>query len=155
MAQVEKIYIAREKRSPVEEVPEAFLEASKGIKGDRYHAISDAALSQGEDAGIYQVTLIDKATLDEFLAQQSSDLSYGDFRRSIITSGVDLNALVGKDFSIGEVELRGTELCEPCAWLAANVHKEVLPGLVHKAGIRAMVKTSGTIMPGSEVHIPA
>ena len=151
MTQVEQIYIAREKRGPIEELSEAYLETNKGIKGDRYHAVSEAALERGDDPGIYQLTLIDKGALDEFLTTQDSDLSYGDFRRSVITSGIDLNALVGKDFTIGDVHLQGTELCEPCAWLAANVHRAVLPGLVHKAGIRAKIISSGTIRPGSEI----
>jgi len=151
MAQVEQIYIAREKRSPVEQVDEAFLETGMGIKGDRYYAAAEAALGRGEETGINQVTLIDKAMLDDFLQTQNSDLGYGDFRRSIITSGIDLNALVDKEFTIGEAKLRGTELCEPCAWLAANVHEAVLPELVHKAGIRAVIHGSGTIAPGSEI----
>lgn len=152
MAQVEQIFIAAEKRGPLQQLDQAFLETGMGIKGDRYYAASEAALGRGEAADINQVTLIDKAHLDEFLQVQDSDLGYGDFRRSIITSGIDLNDLVGKDFYLGDVKLRGTELCEPCAWLAANVHKQVLPGLVHKAGIRAVVYSSGTIAPGTEIR---
>lgn len=152
MAQVEQIFIAREKRSPVVEVAEAFLETGLGIKGDRYYAASEAALGRGEETDINQVTLIDKAALDEFLSEQDSDLGYGDFRRSIVTSGIDLNALVDKEFYLGDVKLLGTELCEPCAWLSANVHEAVLPGLVHKAGIRAVIHNSGTIKPGTEIR---
>ncbi len=152
MGQVEQIFIAREKRSPVEELTEAFLETRMGIRGDRYYRAAEAALGRGEATDINQVTLIDKARLDEFLAQHPSDLGYGDFRRSIITSGIDLNALVGKTFYLGDVQLHGTELCEPCAWLAANVHKAVLPDLVHKAGIRAVVQTSGNIRPGTRIR---
>lgn len=152
MAQVEQIFIAREKRSPVIELTEAFLETGLGIKGDRYYSASEAALGRGEASDINQVTLIDKAALDEFLSAQDSDLGYGEFRRSIITSGIDLNALIGKAFYLGDVKLHGTELCEPCAWLSANVHAAVLPGLVHKAGIRAVVHSSGTIKPGTEIR---
>lgn len=152
MAQVEKIFIAKEKRSPIIELAEAFLETGLGIKGDRYYAASEAALGRGEESDINQVTLIDKGALDEFLTAQDSDLGYGDFRRSIVTSGIDLNALVNKEFYLGDVKLVGTELCEPCAWLSANVHKAVLPGLVHKAGIRAVIHSSGTIKPGTEIR---
>lgn len=152
MAQVEHIYIAREKRGVIEEVSEAFLETGMGIQGDRYYAAAEAALGQGKAAGINQVTLIDKAMLDEFLANNGSDLGYGDFRRSIVTSGIDLNSLVGRTFYLGNIELLGTELCEPCRWLSENVHKAVLPELVHKAGIRAVVHTSGVIQPGTELR---
>lgn len=152
MARVEQIFIAQEKRGPVTEVQEAFLETGMGIKGDRYYAAAEAALACGEPGGINQVTLIDKARLDEFLAEHNSDLGYGDFRRSIITSGIDLNELVDRAFMVGEAKLRGTELCEPCAWLSENVHQAVLPDLVHKCGIRAVVEQSASIAPGSEIR---
>lgn len=152
MAQVEQIFIAQEKRGPLTELNEAFLETGMGIKGDRYYAAAEAALACGEPGGINQVTLIDKARLDEFLAAHDSDLNYGDFRRSIITSGIELNDLVGKTFRIGDARLRGTELCEPCAWLAANVHSAVLPDLIHKCGIRAVVEQSAMIKPGSALE---
>jgi len=142
MAQVERIYIATEKRGPIEEVQEATLEAGKGIQGDRYHGAG------GQDN---HVSLIDKAILDEFIGAQDAELGYGDFRRSIVTSGADLNALVGKVFYLGKVRLRGTELCEPCAWLSENVHPAVLPDLVHKAGLRAVVEATGTIGPGTSL----
>lgn len=142
MAQVEHIYIASEKRGPIQELPAATLDAGKGIKGDRYYDSGDDRI---------HVSLIDKAMLDAFISAQHAELGYGDFRRSIVTSGVDLNALVGKVFYVGDVRLRGTELCEPCAWLAANVHPAVLPDLVHKAGLRAVVEEGGSIGPGTAI----
>ena len=38
-------------------------------------------------------------------------------RRQVATRGVDLNALVGRRFNVGELECEGMELCEPCAHL--------------------------------------
>jgi MOSC domain-containing protein YiiM len=153
MARVEQIFIAEEVRGPVKELQDAYLEAGMGIRGDRYWQAAQAAIACGETAGINQVTLIDKARLDEFLAEHDSDLGYGEFRRSIITSGIELNDLVDKSFMVGDARLRGTELCEPCAWLKQNVHEAVLPDLVHKAGLRAIVESSASISPGAEVKV--
>lgn len=153
MARVEQIFIAEEVRGPVKELQQAYLEASMGIRGDRYYQAAQAAIACGETAGINQVTLIDKARLDEFLAKHDSDLGYGEFRRSIVTSGIELNDLVDKSFMVGDARLRGTELCEPCAWLKQHVHEAVLPDLVHKAGLRAIVESSASISSGAEVKV--
>jgi MOSC domain-containing protein YiiM len=60
-------------------------------------------------------------------------------RRNLVTRGVDLNALVGKRFYVGECELAGIELCEPCAIWAKNIHKEVVRFFVHRGGLNARI----------------
>jgi MOSC domain-containing protein YiiM len=99
------------------------------------------------------LSLIDKSVLDDFLANQAKDsgLTYADFRRSLITSGIDLNALVDKEFMVGSARCRGVELCEPCAFLAATVHRGVLPGLVNRGGLRAIIIKSGSAEIGSTI----
>ena len=66
-------------------------------------------------------------------------------RRNVVTEGIELNELVGVQFRVGEVMLEGIRLCEPCAHLASLVAKEVLPELVHRAGLRAKIISGGTI----------
>ena len=68
-----------------------------------------------------------------------------------MTEGVDLNALVGREFRIGAVMLRGIRLCEPCAYLAKISFPETLRGLVHKGGLRAQIVSAGTIRVGDPV----
>ena len=65
--------------------------------------------------------------------------------------GVDLNALVGVEFTVGEVRIRGMRLCEPCSYLARTSFPETLKGLVHKGGLRAQIVTEGTIHRGDLV----
>ena len=146
---VERIYIASIKREPVQQIDSATLEAGKGIVGDRYHTLSQQRIDAGEAVRENHLTLIAQEELDTFLSNHQTDLDYGDFRRSIITSGIDLNALVGKEFSIGEALCLGAELCEPCSYLASSVHRAVLPDLVHKAGLRDVILSSGDIEAGS------
>ena len=51
----------------------------------------------------------------------------------------------------GEVQLEGIRLCEPCAHLARIVTPAVLPGLLHRAGLRARIVSGGLVRPGDAV----
>jgi MOSC domain-containing protein YiiM len=64
---------------------------------------------------------------------------------------VNLNALVGRRFRVGEVECLGQRLCEPCAHLERLATPGVLRDLVHRGGLRADILTSGVIRPGDDV----
>lgn len=129
------------------------LQAGLGIVGDRYHAKSQKKRENGEAVADNHLSLVDKTVLEDFLAKQAPDsgLGLGDFRRSVITQGIDLNALVGKDFLVGTARCRGVELCEPCAFLAATVHRDVLPLLLGRGGLRAVILDDGRAEIGSEV----
>ena len=68
-----------------------------------------------------------------------------------------MNALVGKEFVVGSVRLRGVELCEPCMGVGKAMATEsvtpsaVIKYMVHRGGLRADVLTSGTIAAGALV----
>ena len=149
-AQVERIYIGDKSRSRVTRIERAMLVANKGIVGDRYHSRS----MQAEGVSpVKNISLISREVLDTFLANNDADIDYGDFRRNIITSGIDLNSLIGAQFLIGNVLCTGTELCEPCKFLAATVHTAVLPELINRGGLRATVLSDGEILTGSEIKL--
>ncbi len=151
MGKVEEIYIAPGKKSPVVKVESAVLDAGKGIAGDRYHLFAEKLLQAGQSVPDIHLTLISREVLDEFLRKHDADLGYGDFRRSVITSGIDLNQLVGREFRVGSALCRGAELCEPCSTLQKMVHPEVIPDLVNRGGLRAVILESGEIENGSEI----
>ena len=69
-----------------------------------------------------------------------------------MTRGVPLNHLVGKEFWIGDVKARGLRLCEPCSHLQRLSHPKVLPGLVHRGGLRAQILSEGMIRVGEPVR---
>jgi len=92
--------------------------------------------------------------VDRFNCATGMALEPGDLRRNIVTGGVDLNALVGIQFCIGEVILEGVRLCEPCEHIAQLVAPEILTGMVHKAGLRAGIIRGGVIRPGDTVQVP-
>lgn len=152
MGKVERIFIVKQRRSAFTELKSAQLDAGKGIVGDRYHAQAEKLLSEGRAVPDNHISFIAKEELENFLSTHNSELGFGDFRRSVVTSGIDLNALVGKQFKVGDSLCFGNELCEPCAYLAATVHRAVLPGLVEKGGLRATILSSGSIVAGSLIE---
>lgn len=143
------IFSAPDAGSPLAALADAELEAGAGIVGDRYH--QGGGKFAGESKPDREVTLIESEEIDRFNRETGLGLGYGALRRNLVTSGVRLNDLVGREFRVGDSVLEGLELCEPCAHLARTVAREVLPGLVHKAGLRARIVAGGTIRPGDTI----
>ena len=133
--------------APVAEAPLAKVDAAvalpgRGLAGDRY-ATGEGTFS-GPGRG-YELTLVEAEVLDEI------QLSWEDARRNIVTSGISLNALVGKRFHVGPVECVGRRLAEPCAQLEKLARPGLLRPLVHRGGLRADILSVGTISVGDEV----
>ena len=98
------------------------------------------------------MTLIEIETIEALQREVKLEIGPGDARRQIVTRGVPLNHLVGQEFTVGEVAVRGIRLNEPCAHLASLTDKKILPGLVHRGGLRAQILTEGVIRPGDEIR---
>jgi len=154
IAKVTAIFISPAAAAPMQSLAEACLEAGKGIVGDRYHAGRGTFSEKLGDSPAREVTLVETEQIDEFNHTTGMRLKPGDLRRNIVTGGVELNALVGMQFSIGEVILEGIRLCEPCEHIARLVAADVLTGMLHKAGLRAGIIRGGFIRPGDTVRVP-
>ncbi|MEX0964519.1 MAG: MOSC domain-containing protein [Pseudohongiellaceae bacterium] len=148
---VENIYLSKARREKPQAVESAQLEAGKGIVGDRYHAHSLKLLAAGDAVQSNHISLIAKEELDAFLVRNDADIDYGTFRRNVLTSGIDLSTLIGKQFRLGSALCQGVEDCEPCAFLAATVHRAVLPELEKKAGLRAIILEDGEVNIGDTI----
>jgi hypothetical protein len=129
----------------------AELQAGKGIIGDRYFSSKGTFSEVLANAPDFQLTLIEQEQIDSF--NQKTGLSYtgADFRRNIVTAGIDLNALEGKVFSIGTLKLKGVRLCEPCAYLSESLGPKIMEHMIHKAGLRAYIIDSGEISVGDKL----
>lgn len=121
------------------------VEAGKGLVGDRYYNGAGTFSGSAKKNRESEITFIAAEEIDRFNASRGTGLGYSEFRRNVVTRGVDLNALVGMEFEIAGVRFQGIELCEPCAHLAKVLHPEVLPHLVHRGGLRAAIQNSGSI----------
>jgi MOSC domain-containing protein YiiM len=144
MGEVVAIYIGPERQLP-QPVERVEAHAGKGLAGNRYYW-ADGAAPAGN-----ALTLIAEEALDAFHQESGIELSAQASRRNVLTRGIDLNALVGKRFRVGDVECEGVELCEPCSHLASLTHRDVLRGMVHRAGLNAEILTNGEIAVGDSV----
>ena len=135
---VEAIHIGPEDEGELHRVDSVQAFAGKGLEGDRHFRPNGAKPGQA-------ITLVEAEQVEEV------GLSAGGTRRQVTTRGVDLNALVGKRFRVGEVECYGVELCEPCAHLESMTRPGIIKELVHRAGINADILTDGTISVGDEI----
>ena len=145
--QVLSIFIRRDPGEPVSELDQVLAVPGKGLQGDYYFAgIAPKGVEPSRE-----LTLIEKETLDALEADHNITLNPGDTRRNLITENVPLNHLIGKEFQVGEVTLKGIRLCEPCAHLADLTQDQVLPALVHRGGLRAQILTEGVIRVGDPI----
>ncbi|HLW84552.1 MAG TPA: MOSC domain-containing protein [Candidatus Sulfotelmatobacter sp.] len=134
---------------PMQAVPQAVAIPGIGLAGDRY-ATKQGTFYKPEPE--YELTLIESEAVEALRRDYEISLAPGDARRNIVTRGVPLNHLVGREFSIGAVKVRGIRLCEPCDHLQRLTGASVIKGLLHRGGLRAQVLSQGTIRVGDAVH---
>jgi len=99
-----------------------------------------------------ELTLIEAEAIEAVKHEYDFELAPGDARRNVVTRGVALNHLVGREFQIGDVKIRGIRLCEPCKHLQRLTGRDVILGLTHRGGLRAQILTEGTIHVGDPVR---
>jgi len=150
-ATVTAIMVSAAPSGPVESVEFARAIAGRGLEGDRY-AAGQGTFSDKPGTG-RQVTLIEAEALEAYTAESGEPLTAAEARRNIVTRGVRLNALVGREFTVGQVRVLGCRLCEPCTHLERLTGKGVLRGLVHRGGLRAEFLTDGVIRVGDRVAV--
>src|SRR4051794_16703784 len=76
----------------------------------------------------------------------------GQPRRNVVTRGIDLPALVGSYFLVGDVLLFGTKRCPPCAHLERLTGLRLVKALAPRGGINAAVFSGGTVAEGDVVR---
>ncbi|MEZ7831493.1 MAG: MOSC domain-containing protein [Gammaproteobacteria bacterium] len=150
---VENIFITKTRREQPHEIEAAKLEAGKGIVGDRYHERALEFLAVGDQVPSNHISVISKEELAGFLERNNAEIDYADFRRNVLTSGIDLRELIGRQFKLGSALCQGIEDCDPCVFLAATVHRSVLPEMKEKAGLRAIILEDGDLKIGDTITL--
>ena len=145
---VEVLSVAASAGEPAQLLAHARALAGRGLEGDR-HVTGRGTFPSGPPGSA--LTLIEAEVCESF----DPPLEPSDHRRNVVTRGIDLNALVGRDFSIGEVRCRGMRLCEPCTVVQRYVGRPVLRALVHRGGLRADILADGEIRVGDTVRTGA
>lgn len=148
--EVVAIHVAAAAKGPMVSVTEVRAVPGKGLEGDRY--FSKVGTYSNNPGSGRDVTLIEIEAIEALKRDYGIELNPGDSRRNIVTRAVPLNHLVGQEFKIGEVTLRGIRLCEPCSHLEKLSHKGVQRGLIHRGGLRTEIVTGGIIRVGDKIQ---
>jgi MOSC domain-containing protein YiiM len=146
---VESIHIASAAKEPTRPVDQVQAIPGVGLEGDRYAQRLGTFYKPLPD---FELTLIEAEAIEALKREYGVDLAPGEVRRNIVTRGVPLNHLVGREFQVGEVKIRGIRLCEPCSHLQTLAGRPVIKGLRHRGGLRAQILSPGVIRVGDAVH---
>ncbi|MEY2560542.1 MAG: hypothetical protein QOG51_957 [Verrucomicrobiota bacterium] len=126
---------------PLVEVEQIECVAGHGIRGDRFYDYRDNYKGQ---ITFFSYEVFEKLARHFGLMSKST----GAVRRNVIVSGIDLNQLIGEEFSLQGIRLRGTGHCKPCYWLDHAVVPGAEKFLEGNGGLRAQILSDGVITVG-------
>jgi MOSC domain-containing protein YiiM len=150
---VERIFICPARDATQIERERVTVEGGKGVVGDRNFGVNKHPEQN--------LTLVEAEEIEGFCVEQGRVLDLSLTRRNLITRGVRLNQLVNVEFSIGNVRMRGVELCEPCVTLGSALSSEslashaVIKWWVGRGGLRVDVLSDGELVVGTAIETGA
>ncbi|UCV26903.1 MOSC domain-containing protein [Ferribacterium limneticum] len=148
---VERLFLSPSRGEAQRECRQIEVLAGQGMVGDRHFA-------KAEWAG-QQLTLVEAEEIERFCAHTGRTNDLAITRRNIVTRGIRLNKLVGRQFRLGNCLLLGIETCEPCRTLGQRLANEALSApevvkyWVGRGGLRANVLTSGQLACGDALML--
>ncbi len=142
---IEGIWVASAAGQQARPVPSVRALADRGLDGDR-HTTGAGTFPSGVPGSA--LTLIEAEVCESF----DPPLTPDEHRRNLVTRGIELNSLVGHEFTIGAVRCRGMRLCEPCTVVQGYAGRPVLRQLVHRGGLRTDILADGLISVGDQVR---
>jgi MOSC domain-containing protein YiiM len=146
MSKVLKLGITNNNNKKIVEVKSIDVLANKGIVGDRH-------FNEYNDP-YCQLSLIESENIDYYNTKYGLNIPYTDFRRNVITKGIDLNNLIGKKLQIGNVKVEGIDLCRPCKHLTEMLNQEnIIKEFLRRGGLRCQILSSSSISIGDEIKI--
>jgi MOSC domain-containing protein YiiM len=146
---VDSIHIAAAAQAQMQAIDQVTAIPGVGLEGDRYALKLGTFYKPQPD---FELTLIEAEAIEAVLREYKLAIAAGEARRNVVTRGVPLNHLIGREFTIGPVRIRGLRLCEPCSHLEAITGLPVIKGLRHRGGLRAQILTRGVIHVGDQVR---
>lgn len=150
------IFVADEAGAPMRQLQHTWTLKGQGLNEDRYsrQAGTWSRVRPGQVPKIRHVSLIQVEALEAANGELEQPFTCADTRRNLLTKGISLNELVGREFMVGEVRLRGVELCIPCSRPSQLCGK---PGFAKafqgRGGLRAEVLTIGQIMTDDQIVV--
>jgi MOSC domain-containing protein YiiM len=147
---LESIHITDRASQPMQELASAKLIEGVGIEGDRY-ATGQGFYSKTPRID-RQCTLIEIETLDALLRDHKIEMLPSESRRNLTTRDVPLNHLVGREFFVGTVRLRGERLNVPCKYLDELLGRKVFTPLTNRSGLNCSIVLGGVIRKGDTIR---
>ena len=146
MSEVYKLGISIKNNQPINEVNFINVLANQGVVGDRHFRDFNDPYNQ--------ISLIESENIDYYNIKYGLNIPYVDFRRNVVTKGIQLNELVGKKILVGNVELEGIDLCRPCRHLTEVLGQDnILKEFLRRGGLRCRVLSSSSINKGDKIKV--
>ena len=146
MSEVYKLGISNKYNQQINEVNLIDVLANQGVVGDRHFKEFNDPYNQ--------LSLIESENIDYYNIKFRSNIPYLDFRRNVVTKGIQLNDLVGKKLLIGNVEVEGIDLCRPCRHLTEVLGQDnILKEFLRRGGLRCQVLSSSSIKIGDKIKV--
>ena len=99
-----------------------------------------------------QITLIEIENINHYNKLTGTTIPAINFLRNIVTQGIRLNELVGKEFLIGKVKVKAHDLCRPCKYLQESLkQKNVIKEFLYTGGLRCEILSSGKICVNDQI----
>ena len=144
MGKVLEIGISENKSNKIVNVKVVEAIKGKGLVGEKHF--------KEDNKKRCQITLIEIENINHYNKITGTTIPAINFLRNIITEGIQLNELVGKEFFIGKVKVRAHDLCRPCKNLQETFQqKNTVKELLYTGGLRCEILSSGKIFIDDQI----
>jgi len=144
MGKVLEIGISENKSSKIVSVNQVEAIKGKGLIGEKHFKEDNKKRSQ--------ITLIEIENINHYNKITGVKIPAINFLRNIVTEGVRLNALISKEFFIGNVKVKAHDLCRPCKNLQESLQqKNTVKEFLYTGGLRCEILSSGKIFIDDEI----
>ena len=144
MGKVLEIGIFENKSNKIVNVNEVEVIKGKGLIGEKHFKEDNKKRSQ--------ITLIEIENINHYNKLTGTTIPAINFLRNIVTEGIKLNELVGKEFLIGSVKVKAHDLCRPCKYLQESLQqKNIVKEFLHTGGLRCEILSSGKIYINDQI----
>jgi MOSC domain-containing protein YiiM len=144
MGKVILIGISKDHGFPIANVRSVEAIKGKGLVGEKHFKENNEKRKQ--------ITLIEIENINHYNKITGTAIPAVNFLRNIVTEGIQLNVLFGKEFFIGTVKVKAHDLCRPCKYLQESVHqKNTVKELLHTGGLRCEILSSGKICVDDQI----
>ena len=144
MGKVHEIGISKNNYNKIVNVSDVEAIKGKGLVGEKHFKEDNKKRSQ--------ITLIEIENINHYNKITGTMIPAINFLRNIVTKGIQLNALVGKEFFIGTVKVKAHDLCRPCKNLQKSLNqRNTVKELLHTGGLRCEILSSGKICVNDQI----